>query len=250
MVGRMQHDPGAEAPAVSESAARLLDGALELFFEQGARATTVRQITSSCGLTPGAFYNHFESKEELLYQLIRTSHDRLERSVSVAQAAADGEPAAELDAIIRVYVERHARRRKSARIATRDYIVLTGDLYEEIVAVRRRLRERLIDVVQAGQRQGVFRLATGVDAAPTLTAVALLDMCIQVAEWYHEGHGMSPEDLASHYIRLARRMVGVAEQDDEPAAGPGPSARRGAPVNGHRNGDADPSAHIRERLAE
>jgi AcrR family transcriptional regulator len=205
----MPTDRGVEPSIVSESGARLLDAARELFYSQGARATTVRQITSACGLTPGAFYNHFESKEELLYYLVSASHIGLEQNVLVAQASADG-PRAELDAIVRVYVENHARNRKGARIASRDYIVLTGRLYEEIVAIRRRLRERVVEVLERGAHQGVFRLPPG-ETSATLTSVAVLDMCIQVSEWYHEDHGLDPNQLADHYIHLARRLVGAQD---------------------------------------
>ena len=50
---------------------RIAEAAIELFYSQGATATSVRDITSACGLTPGALYNHFSSKEQLLYVLIR-----------------------------------------------------------------------------------------------------------------------------------------------------------------------------------
>ena len=211
MVSRVWKD-GNPPPELSEAAGRVLEAALDLFYRQGARATTVRQITSACGLTPGAFYNHFESKEELLYELIRGSHGRLQEKVIEAQNAVRGNPLAELDAIIGVYVELHARSRKSARVSSRDYIVLTGALYEEIVAIRRSLRDRLADVLRTGAEQGIFRLACGGPQAATLAAVALLDMCVQVSEWYHEGHGLDPSELAACYQQFARRMVGVWDQ--------------------------------------
>src|SRR3954451_15678129 len=57
---------------------RLAAAAVELFYRQGALATSVRQITEACGLTPGALYNHFESKDQLLYVVVRDIHLRLE----------------------------------------------------------------------------------------------------------------------------------------------------------------------------
>jgi oligopeptide/dipeptide ABC transporter ATP-binding protein len=53
---------------------RLASAAVELFYRQGALATSVRQITEACGLTPGALYNHFDSKDQLLYVLVRDIH--------------------------------------------------------------------------------------------------------------------------------------------------------------------------------
>src|SRR5262245_55098829 len=42
---------------------RIADAAIELFYRNGATATSVRDITAACGLSPGALYNHFSSKE-------------------------------------------------------------------------------------------------------------------------------------------------------------------------------------------
>ena len=68
---------------LSEPARRLLKAADTLFYSQGAPATTVREITNACGLSPGAMYNHFSSKDELLYVLVRYRHARLEEDVQV-----------------------------------------------------------------------------------------------------------------------------------------------------------------------
>ena len=33
----------------------------------------MRELALACGLTPGALYNHFASKDQLLYSILRTS---------------------------------------------------------------------------------------------------------------------------------------------------------------------------------
>ncbi len=47
-----------------------MDKALELFAEQGFEATSVQQITAHCGISKGAFYLSFKSKDELILALI------------------------------------------------------------------------------------------------------------------------------------------------------------------------------------
>lgn len=116
---------------------RLAAAAVELFYRQGAIATSVRQITEACGLTPGALYNHFESKDELLYAVVRDIHLRLEGALTAAVAAVAGDPVAELSAIVRVYVARHSDHRETARVANREFPLLTGARYDEVVAIRR-----------------------------------------------------------------------------------------------------------------
>lgn len=49
---------------------RILASATALFARQGVRATSVRDITEACGLSKGALYNHFPSKEAVLSSII------------------------------------------------------------------------------------------------------------------------------------------------------------------------------------
>lgn len=47
-----------------------MEKSLELFARQGFEATTVQQITEYCGISKGAFYLSFKSKDELILALI------------------------------------------------------------------------------------------------------------------------------------------------------------------------------------
>jgi len=48
----------------------IMDKALELFANQGFEATSIQQITELCGISKGAFYLTFKSKDELILALI------------------------------------------------------------------------------------------------------------------------------------------------------------------------------------
>ncbi|GHI00424.1 TetR/AcrR family transcriptional regulator [Neobacillus kokaensis] len=48
----------------------IMETALELFAKQGFEATSVQQITDHCGISKGAFYLSFKSKDELILALI------------------------------------------------------------------------------------------------------------------------------------------------------------------------------------
>jgi TetR/AcrR family transcriptional regulator, cholesterol catabolism regulator len=189
---------------------RLASAAVELFYRQGALATSVRQITEACGLTPGALYNHFDSKDQLLYLVVRDIHLRLETTLTAARAAVAGDPVAELSEIVKVYVARHSDHRETARVANREFPLLTAEHYHEVVAIRRRLRDNVVDVLLAGRRKQVFDLVGGDDrAAAVLTAIPILDMCVHISEWFHEHRPLSHAELETRYIGLALRMAGA-----------------------------------------
>ncbi|MFD1204598.1 MULTISPECIES: TetR/AcrR family transcriptional regulator [Sporosarcina] len=48
----------------------IMEKAVELFAERGFEATSVQQITDHCGISKGAFYLSFKSKDELIIALI------------------------------------------------------------------------------------------------------------------------------------------------------------------------------------
>ncbi|MCM3358199.1 MULTISPECIES: TetR/AcrR family transcriptional regulator [unclassified Psychrobacillus] len=48
----------------------IMDKALELFAKQGFEATSVQQITDHCGISKGAFYLSYKSKDELITSLV------------------------------------------------------------------------------------------------------------------------------------------------------------------------------------
>ncbi|QOR66822.1 TetR/AcrR family transcriptional regulator [Cytobacillus suaedae] len=48
----------------------IMEKAIELFATQGFEATSVQQITEHCGISKGAFYLSFKSKDELIIALI------------------------------------------------------------------------------------------------------------------------------------------------------------------------------------
>src|SRR5690606_7106462 len=48
----------------------LIEKSLELFAKQGFDATSVQQITDHCGISKGAFYLSFKSKDELIMAIV------------------------------------------------------------------------------------------------------------------------------------------------------------------------------------
>jgi TetR/AcrR family transcriptional regulator, cholesterol catabolism regulator len=188
---------------------RIAEAAIELFYARGAAATTVRDITSACGLSPGALYNHFVSKDQLLYVLIRDVHLSFDEQLAAALAAADDAPDCQLAAAVRLLVAQAAGRRKESKVANREFITLTRSRRLEITEVRRRIRNRLADVLVAGVKNGMFTLAGAQDRpAAALTANVIATMCANISEWTRENHPMTMADLQERYVQMALRLVG------------------------------------------
>ena len=180
------------------------------FAERGYPVVTVRDIMKACGLTQGALYNHFKSKDELLHDIIASTQAELERLCQQAVNGAGEDPRAKLAAFVRVYVMRHCRLRVEALVANREISWLDADRVRDIRRSRRAIRDILVAVLAQGVERGVFDPPL-VDETRDLKAVAmaLLDQCTHVSMWYVPGRGMSEEQMAKLYMEMAQRSVGA-----------------------------------------
>jgi len=192
--------------------ARLAEAAIELFFERGALATTVKDITSACGLTPGALYNHFESKDHLLYLVVRDIHRQVDDQLAALLAATDGGPATQLTAAVRLLVSHTAGFKKRSRVANREFTLLSGSRRQEITVMRRQTRDRFAGIILAGARQGSFILIGGDNlAAATMHAATITTMCVRISESSLENSPLDLGALEDRYAELALRMVGARQ---------------------------------------
>lgn len=77
---------GAEsaAGAAPGAKARIERAALDLFVARGVDAATTREIAAAAGVSEGAIYRHFDSKDELAAALFLSIHTRLAALVRAA----------------------------------------------------------------------------------------------------------------------------------------------------------------------
>jgi TetR/AcrR family transcriptional regulator, cholesterol catabolism regulator len=189
---------------------RLAEAAIELFYERGALATTVRDITHACGLTPGALYNHFASKDQLLYLVVRDIHRQVNEQLSVLLASAADDPTTQLSEAVKFLVSHTAGFKKRSRVANREFTLLTGSRRQEVTALRRQLRDRFAEVILAGAREGQFRLVGGPSiGAATLHAATITTMCVRISEQTLRSYPLTLSDLQDRHAELALRMVGA-----------------------------------------
>jgi AcrR family transcriptional regulator len=210
MTADTSRQSGARLPIGGTSLqARIATASIELFYARGAATTTVRDITAACGLSPGALYNHFASKDQLLFVLIRDVHLRVDEELAVALAESGDRPDCQLSAAVRLLVAQAAGRRKESRVANREFTALTAARRQEITAIRRRLRDRLTDVLEAGVARGMFSIVGPQDrGAAALTANVIATMCANISEWTRENHPMTMADLQERYVGMTLRLVG------------------------------------------
>lgn len=194
----------------NNSRALIKDVASQLFFAHGYEVTSIRTIVDACNLTPAAFYNHFATKEELLYEIVAEGHATVGVMMQDALREAAGDPVRELAAIVSAYVRFHTHHQVFALVANAEYGALPEPRLSAVRAERVRLRGLFEDVIERGASIGRFGLVeAGGMSSSKLAAVAIGDMCLRVAEWYRPEEKLASSDVEQAYAAFALRLVGA-----------------------------------------
>lgn len=130
-----------------------------------------------------------------------------------ALAGAPADPVGRLRAAVAVYAHIHLRpaARRGSRVANREFRGLSEPRRAQIVAVRRLLRDRVVEILAEGSRQGLFLVCGGSDRASLVVAAStILDMCVQAAVWVREDGPLAMEEIELRFVEMAHRLVGAA----------------------------------------
>lgn len=84
--------------------ARVERAALELFAREGVDGVSIKQVAGAAGISDGAMYRYYKSKDALAAALFETIHVRLYNLLEAALAEADGFEDA-VARVVRVYCE-------------------------------------------------------------------------------------------------------------------------------------------------
>lgn len=204
-----EQQPGGDVgiPATAEPASlsglrkRLFDAGIETMARRGYHGTTTRDVTSRAGVSPGALYVHFRSKEHLLFAISRFGHAL---GVEAVQRGREqpGTPADRLMAVVSELALLHAEQYKMSRVAQYELAALSPEHLAEVRQLRRAVRYAVCATIQEGVDEGSFCC----DDVPG-TALAIMSMCVDIARWFDPAGSYSARGLSTMLATIALRMV-------------------------------------------
>lgn len=176
---------------------RLLAVATRLFAEQGFETTSVQQIVDAAGVTKGAMYHYFGSKDDLLYEvyarLLRVQMVRME------DAADSSEPVRRrLHAVAADVVATTAANLDDTVIFFRSMHLLHPDKKAEVRAERRRYHERVRQLIEEGQRSGDFRS----DKSAELVVDFFFGAVHHLGTWFRRDGELTGEEVGEQFADL------------------------------------------------
>jgi TetR/AcrR family transcriptional regulator, cholesterol catabolism regulator len=175
---------------------RILDAGASAFRRDGYAHVTLKDIAALAGLQAGSLYYHFDSKEEIVEEVLALGVDGVSAATREAVAAlgAGADPMARLRAAIAAHLK--------FVLAESDYAVANSRILSQ---VPREIRQRHL---KRQRRYGTFWGALFESAAKVGKLRQHLDLSVVrmltlgalnwSVEWYDENGAQSPGEIAGH----------------------------------------------------
>jgi AcrR family transcriptional regulator len=185
--------PGAGRP-VKE---RLLRVATRLFARHGFEGTSVQDIVDAAGVTKGAMYHYYGSKDDLLYevyhQLLTMQMSHLTDIVKGSGTAAERLREAAIDV-----VESSLANLDDMIVFFRSLHMLPDDRQTQIRAERRAYHDVFRGLVEEGMAAGVFRTEVSAD----VVVHYFLSTVNQLGSWFRPDGALAPRQVGEQYAEL------------------------------------------------
>lgn len=181
---------------------RLLAAASRLFAERGFAPTSVQDIVELAGVTKGAMYHYYTSKDDLLQQIYtRLLVVQAERLADIADApgpVADRLREAAADVVVSTL-----EHLDDAMVSFRSMHMLPADRQAQVRADRRRYHERFRALIEKGQAEGVFRA----DLPADLVTHQFFGGVHHLGSWYRADGELAPVAIGASFAELLLRSL-------------------------------------------
>jgi AcrR family transcriptional regulator len=194
--------------------------ATRLFSEKGIRGVALQNIADELGMTKGALYHYFSSRDDLLRHVF--GDWTTEEAEGLRKRIADSGTATEQ---LRDYVTYHV----SSLVKNFDLYGLSFSSEAELPPdIRAEFRHRkrqsdtvLRDILQKGVTDGEFEARD-----EKVIAFAIDGMCNWMWKWYDPDGPKSADDIAEDFIELLTRGLLRSSDDDSPVRAAGGQTSR------------------------
>ena len=182
-----------------ETARRVLRAALKRFATAGYAAVSIREIAADVGVRPGALYNHFPTKQDILRALMLSHMADLLAAWERMEFGPQTDP---LESFVRFHIRYHLERADEVFISYMELRNLEPGNFTEVETERRRYESILTGILEEGSAAGRY----AVDDA-SVTTRAIIAMLTGIPTWYREGGRLSEQEIEDLYLTMVRKAV-------------------------------------------
>lgn len=184
----------------------IIDAAARVFDRKGYDATSTQDVAEAVGILKGSLYYYIDSKEDLLFAVIKEAYDAALGAVDELERR-EGSPLEMIDALVRRHVEVFAATRVQTSVFFRDFRSLSPERQKVIREAGEIYSGFLRGQICRGQSEGVIRP----DLNPRLCAIGIIGMLNAMSFWYRPEGPAAPSEIGEEFSRL---IIGGLESAD------------------------------------
>lgn len=177
--------------------------AVQLFYERGYHATSLKDIAQRMNLRAPSLYNHIGSKQELLQEIMFSGIESLDSEFEAAVASVQ-DVTDKIRFGAEAHIRHHIRCRVQAHVNTYEIPSLDEPAHTKLLARRRGYAHKWEMMISQAVAEG--RAFT---SHPKLAAFSIIDLGAGVARWYRPGGQLSEDEMVAYYGDLSLRIVGA-----------------------------------------
>jgi AcrR family transcriptional regulator/DNA-binding XRE family transcriptional regulator len=179
-----------------------LTAAAAAFLAIGYHGATMRDIASRAGLSVPGVYYHYESKQEMLLQIMDFTLTDLLGHAHAALEEAEGEALEGFRLLVECLVRYHVVQRDLAFLGLSESRALDDMSLEHVHVKQVEIHELLVDQISRGIAGGVFD-----EGDPAVMARAVVSMCSGLTLWYTEHGSLTIDEVVRLYVGFATGIV-------------------------------------------
>jgi AcrR family transcriptional regulator len=176
---------------------KLMHASVKLFAEHGYAQTSVQQIVDAAGVTKGALYHYFKSKDDLLFDI----YDRilsLQREHLDEIVARGEDPLRTIRLVCEDVIVTSIEWMHEGTVFFRSQHMLTAARQQEVKRRRREYNDAFEAILERGRVAGLFRT----DIPPAIQIANFFSDVHYLGQWYSPGGALSKEQVASELTDL------------------------------------------------
>jgi len=181
--------------------AAIREAGLDLVHEHGFEAMSLRRLAARVGLQPGSLYNHIETKQDLLFDLIHNHMVTLLASID-QELEGIADPLERLQAFIAFHLTYHIERKREVFIGSSELRSLEPKNRRKIVALRKAYADRLYEILEQGAVNKLFKIED-----IRVSTYAILAMLTGICTWYDTKGRIDRKTLIDIHTRLVLQGV-------------------------------------------
>ena len=197
-------------PDTRNTRKKLLQAAVDLFFEKGYASTSIREIGTKAGITNSLIYHYFTNKEELLFEIVnRSVGDLIDTLKEVMRGVSDP-----LECLRQMLIGQtallSAKRQKESKILFSEYHWLTGAKRKALRKSQREVYDIYMEKCRELKQRGILN-----DIDLSVLTFSIFGVLFGFFRWYRDTGSLTKEDVAENIWKFVFYGMLKSRPDDK-----------------------------------